>query len=481
MNITKNYIYNTLLQISNILIPFVTVPYITRVLGSEGIGIVSFSASIANYFVLFGVLGVSSYGNRAIAYVKNSLTNRSKTFWEIFFFKCFTAGISFCVYIVAIFIIKPENIAVYLSQSLLIVAAILDISWLFMGLEDFKKISVRGIVVKLIGLILIFSFVRSQEDFTLYALIISTSNLLGQLILWKCAKKYIIFTPIKIKNIFSHFLGATRLFLPSLAIQVYAVLDKTMIGIFSTNSEVGIYEVSNRLVRMALTLVTSMGTVMLPRISNLFSKDDIEGIKTYARKSFLFTTYSSLLIMSIMIGVIPEFGSFFFGTGFEKTSLLITIMSPIIIFIAWSNVAAIQLMVPMRKEKYFTISVTIGALVNFPINLLIIPRLGSTGAAIGTVIAEFTTMFFLMKFLSKIFDITEFFHDSWKSFISGTGTFLVMRIISNIPVGVEVKILLELITGLFTYITIQFLLKNDMNKLIISKAIKAIFLFKRTI
>jgi len=470
MSVTKNYIYNTILQITNILVPFITVPYISRVLGPNGVGIVSFTGSIVQYFILFGTLGLTLYGNRAIAYVRDNPVERSKVFWELFFFKLITIGLAISAYIIFIFAFNPEYTNIYLIQGLSLLGAAVDITWLFMGLEDFKKTVLRSLFVKLIGVIVIFSFVRESSDVGMYALASAGSNFVGQLVIWGYVPKYVNYVKVSLKNIFSHFRGTVKLFIPMVAVQVYVVLDKTMIGLITNETEVGIYEMSQRLVKMALSLVTSMGIVMIPKMSSIVAKKDETMFNEYAKKSFDFASYSSIFIAFMLVGITPEFVPLFFGNEFIKTITVIRAIVPIVIFIAWSNVLGMQIMVPTKHEKWLTMSVTAGALVNFPLNLLLIPSMSSIGAAISSAIAEFSVTFVQLLLIRKILSVSQLFYGVWKHFVSGLFAFAVTRAIAYLDISVISIIMLQIIVGTITYISIESILHSEMNTFVLMKA-----------
>ncbi len=227
MSVARNYVYNTILQITNILVPFITVPYLSRVLGPEGVGIVAFSGSIVQYFILFGVLGLTLYGNRSIAYVSASTEERSRVFWELFLLKAATTSLALMAFYLFLQVTNPQNLPVYLVQSILIIAAALDISWLFMGMEDFKKTVTRSLFMRLLGASLIFILVKSSQDFVLYALIGAGTTLVGQLIMWTYVPKYIEKVSFHSLRFRRHLRGTFKLFIPTVAIEVYVVLDKT--------------------------------------------------------------------------------------------------------------------------------------------------------------------------------------------------------------------------------------------------------------
>lgn len=469
MSVARNYVYNTILQITNILVPFITVPYVSRILGPEGVGIVAFSGSIVQYFILFGVLGLTLYANRSIAYFGTNIEERSRVFWELVLLKITTTSIALSSFYLFVVVARPENLPVYIAQSVLIIAAAADISWLFMGMEDFKKTVTRSLLMRLLGAGLIFILVKSREDYFLYALIGAGTALIGQLIMWTYVPKYIKKVSLHSLKFFRHLKGTMKLFIPTVAVEVYVVVDKTMVGLISTDAEVGIYEMSQRLVKMALSLVTSMGLVMIPRMSTIVARRDSDLLNSYARRSFHFATYGSVFVASMIFGVIPEFAPIFFGEAFLKTVSVTRIIAPIVVFIAWSNVLGMQLMVPMKLERKLTISVSLGAIINLPLNLLLIPQFGAIGAALSSVVAEFSvtvTQLFLMR---REVSINSFFTDFYKHIFSGIAVLISMRLIAFLPFSSIALVFLELVAGVTVYLVMQKRLKTEINTMVMAK------------
>ncbi|WP_279145840.1 oligosaccharide flippase family protein, partial [Clostridium tyrobutyricum] len=372
MSVAKNYVYNVIYQIVILIVPLITVPYVSRVLGSGGVGVNAYTNSIIQYFILFGTIGISLYGNRSIAYVRDDKSKLSRTFWGIFLLKIVTIIISYTVFIVFINFTHSQYKTIFLFQSIYIISAAVDISWLFMGLEDFQKTVTRNLIVKVIGVVCIFIFVKNRADLWKYVLILSCSELFGQLTLWFYVPRVMDKVKLSFYDIKRHLIPSINLFIPQIATQIYLVLNKTMLGYISNTNEVGYFDMSDKITRMSLAVVTAMGVVMLPRVANTFAKGDIKKVKEYLSKSFDFASYLSFPMMFGLAGISAQFTPWFFGPGFSKTGTLMCVISPIIIFIAWSNVLGVQYMMPVGKVKQFTISVTTGAVVNFILNILLI-------------------------------------------------------------------------------------------------------------
>ena len=269
-NIKLNYVYNLIYQVLILILPLITTPYLSRILGAENIGIYGFTLSISSYFILFGSLGISMYGQREIAYVQDDVVKRTKTFYEILFVRFITMFISMVLF--ALFFCVKGNFVVYYRLLLLeLVANSLDISWFFQGMEEFKKTVSRNLVVKILSVVCIFAFVKEASDLYIYFIIYVLSLLIGNLSLWLYLPKFIKNCKLSDINMKRHLLPIISMFVPQIAIQIYTVLDKTMIGVILNDMvEVGYYEQAQKIVKIILSVVTAMGIVMVPRISNLY-------------------------------------------------------------------------------------------------------------------------------------------------------------------------------------------------------------------
>lgn len=474
MGIARNYLYNTLLTLTNLLVPFITIPYISRVLDPEGIGAVSFTASVVQYFVLFATLGTDLYGTREVASVRKNNEKLSDTFWQIEYLRATATLLAYVAFSLSLLFSYPGYRLLYLINSLLIINTALDITFLFRGLEDFAKITVRGLLVRLLGTCLIFLLIHKPSDYPLYALINVITTILGSVVMWLYFRRYNLHpTKFSLEQIKLHFIGSIKLFVPMLAIEVYTVLDKTMVGILSTEAEVGYYTMSQRLVKMVLALITSLGTVVMPRMSNLVATDQHKEIEKYIRMIFDFLTYGSILAMVLILVTIKDFVPLFFGSKFLKVSDLVIYITPIILFISWSNLFGIQIMVPMKRENYLTASVIAGALVNFTMNLLLIPSYQALGAVIGTVIAEFTVTLVQMILVRKLISLKPLFAQTWKHFVAGSATFLALILLPQIGASSLARIILKGILAVSIYVAVEGLLRSSTNSLVIRKILSA--------
>ena len=385
MKVLKNYAYNLSYQLLLIILPIITTPYVTRVFSSNDLGTYSFFNSIVTYFVLLATLGVANYGTKEIS---GNRTIIRKNFWGIYTLQLGATILSLTLYILLCltFSLMQNPVAYILGLSLL--SKGLDISWLFQGLEDFRKITVRNITVKLVGVIAIFLFIKSASDLYLYVFLLTIFELLGQLSMWLPAKEFIGKPHFDLMYAKRHLKPVILLFLPQIAISLYVSLDSTMLGVLASARDVGIYDQALRLVNILLTLVTSLGSVMLPRVSNLLSSGDHKAVNKMHEMSFLIYNLVIFPIMAGMLIVNDDFVNFFLGQDFQEARYAIAIMIFRMFFIGWTNIMGIQILIPHNKNKEFMLSTTIPAIVSVGLNLLLLPKLGYIGAAIVSVLTE---------------------------------------------------------------------------------------------
>lgn len=474
-SVAKNYIYNLIYQILVLILPVITTPYLSRVLGAEGIGIYSYTISIVTYFILFGSLGIAMYAQREIAYVQDNKEKRSKIFWEIFILRTITLTISLVIFYFT-FAMTGEYCVYYRILILEIIGNILDISAFFQGMEEFKKIIKRNLIVKAISIISIFLFVKTADDLNKYLLIYVLSTLVGNLSLWFYLPKYIKRISLKRLEIKKHLKPTIVLFIPQIASQIYVVLDKTMIGILvEDKAEVGYYEQSQKIVKIILTLATSLGTVMLPRIASEFAKGKQEQIRKSILNSF---NYIFLLSIPMMIGLVvitQDLIPWFLGEGFNKSIYITYAISPIMIMIGLSSVIGTQYLLPTKKQKQYTISVITGALVNLFLNFILIPHYLSIGAAIATVVAETSVTGVQFYFIRNDFKIKEILKMSLKYFIVAILMAIILLIVNNIlfyKFSVIIRMILDVTLGAIAYFGLLILLNDQFTKKLISRALK---------
>lgn len=412
-NVKKNYIYTLAHNILNILIPFITTPYIARVLGAKNLGIYSYSYSIAYYFVIFAMLGLNNYGNRTIAAVRDDKERMSQIFWDIYYMQLGLAVLTTIAYIIYLcFFCEYKMISTLLIFY--VISAAFDITWFFFGIEYFKFTVIRNLIIKVMNLALIFVFVKSKDDLWLYTLIMALGFLASQLFLWTVIQNYVGIRKPNLRRSASHLKANLVLFIPVIAISIYNFMDKIMLGNLSNMTQVGYYDNAEKIINIPQTAVTALGIVMLPRVSNMMANNNEEGAVKYLKESIVLVACLSSACTFGIIAVSPEFIHLYLGDGFEPCITLLYFLMPCLIFKAYANVIRTQYLIPRKNDKIYVSSVCIGAVVNFVFNLLFIPYFQAIGACIGTILAETLVCLYQMRFILKEQKIGRYF---WYGFV----------------------------------------------------------------
>lgn len=459
-SMTKNYIYNLTYQILTLIFPLITAPYISRVLGATSIGIYSYTLSISAYFILLGSLGVALYGEREIAYNQKDKKQYSIKFWEIVILRAITMAISIIIFYFTFS--KNGEYAIYYKILLLeIIANCLDISWLFQGLEDFKIIIKRNLIVKIISIICMFVFIKSPNDLKIYYWIYVISLLVGNGSLWLYLPKILDKVQLKELHILRHLKPTINLFIPQIAIQIYTLLDRTMIGtIVADKSEVGYYDQSQKIIKMLLTVITSLEIVMIPRVASTYSEGDENKIKNYMKESFAMVFFLSIPMIFGTITISDAFVPIFFGKGYDEVVKLMNTICPILLIIGISNVIGKQYLLPTKRENQYTISVIIGATINFILNSFLIAKFGAMGASIATVVAEMTVTGVQLYFTRNEFEFKKIMKLSINYIIAGIIMFIVCLITGKLISNNVLSIIVQSISGTATYLICLYILKD---------------------
>ena len=384
MKIIKNYLYNLSYQILTIILPIITVPYVTRIFTSEALGNYVFYNSIVSYFSLFAMLGIGVYGTKQIA----AASDVSSTFWNIYVIQLIASILALSFYVISVFSIPQMGGVIPLIVGITLFANMIDISWLFSGKEDFKKITIRNVVIRIIGVISIFTFVKSSDDLYLYVFLIVIFDFLGQLVMWVPAKRFIKRPLFNTKIIKKNLHPIVLLFLPQVAISLYVVLDRTLLGLLGSYSDVGIYEQGQKLISILLKVVSSLGVVMLPRVANLLSERRDKEAENMVKFSFILY---NLIIFPMIFGLIAVnevFVKLFLGENFQDVKYVLYVIVFNIMFVGWTNILGYQVLVVRNKNKEFMLSTTIPAFVSVAVNIAVIPFFGYIGASITSVVVE---------------------------------------------------------------------------------------------
>ena len=446
-----NYIYNVAYQLLLILAPLITSPYISRKLGPDMIGQQSYCYSIATYFMLFIMLGVANYGNRCVAKVRENRKELSQTFWTIYGFQCLRAIVVLTTYILFVLFFEQKYSLIALVNGIYVFSGFFDISWLFFGLEQFRLTVPVNFIVKIFNIIALLLFIRQPSDIWKYSLIIGSVALISNCILWFYLKRFVDWYKPSFKEFLPHIKPEIILFVPVIAVSLYKVMDRIMLGALSTSTEVGFYTQAESIVNLPMSLITSLGTVMLPRISHLISKGDIDSTKKYIESSISFAMMLAFAMAFGLSAIAPTFAPTFFGEEYVPCSALIIGLSITIIFISWANIIRTQYLIPNAKDKSYLISIVTGAIVNLCINFSLIPRFASIGAVVGTVCAEGVVCFIQTFMVHKELPIKKYINIASPFFIMGIVMFGAVRGVSVLIQQPYLQIGMQLLVGIAVY------------------------------
>ena len=403
----------------------------------------------------------SIYGQRAIAYSQSDISKRSKTFWNVVLFRMTISLVTALIYVFFVsFFIHEKKI--YLILVMNIIAVAFDISWFFQGIEDFKRIVLRDSFFKIVGVLGIFILVKSKDDLILYVALMSGIVLFSAMSLWGVVQKYVEKPKLSELSPFSDWRTIISLFIPTIAIQVYTVLDKTMIGLITSNNyENGYYEQAVKISRLTLTIVTALGTVMIPRIGSLFAQKKSEQIQKLMYRGYRFVWMIGIPLCFGLIGISDNFVPWFFGKSYMPVSSLLKITALIILAIGINNVTGVQFLIPTGRQNLFTKTVIYGAILNFIMNSALIPFWGAKGAAIASVAAETMIAIIQFYYVRSEIEWKVVLVSGWKYLIAGLVMLSVICVESNLLKTTILDTMIIIATGVTVYVVFLVILRDS--------------------
>ncbi|MFF2877742.1 oligosaccharide flippase family protein [Gottfriedia sp. NPDC057991] len=472
--LASNYLFNVLYQFLVMALPLISTPYVARVLNPEGLGVSSYSTSVVQVFVFFSILGIQVYGNRQIASIKHKgLIELSKEFWSIYSVQFLSSMLTVISYLLIINNFVEVNKKIFYIQSIVLIGSLLDISWLFIGLEELKKIVLRNTVVKIVSLLLIFICVKQPEDLYLYILINVFGNLIGQVVMWLQVPKYIKLTSINTDKIKTHIKPIFSLFLPLLFVQIYSVYNKVLLGALVSNKDVGYYDQALKIIQLTLAIVTSLTSVMLPRISSEFAKGNLDNVNYYVNNILRFVLFLTIPMCIGLISISPKLIPWFLGPGYSEVINLLMLMSPIIIFIGCANVFAMQILIPTHQQGKYTISVAIAGTLSLITNIILVKPFGNIGTGIAILVAEGVGAFIQALFVKNYFDFRLVITYSYKYILSaslvGGISFSIGELVNTGGIFIT---LTQIFVSIIVYLSILLLLKDDLILTLFGKVTK---------
>ena len=471
--IAKNYICQSAANLVAVLVPLIMTPYLSRILGPEGIGISSYTGSVVGAFGLFAVLGAHDYGRLEIASSGDDLGKRSRVFWEIFLFKCGTSLVIIPLYF--LYVWRQQHYTVFfMLQSIFFLSILTDTGWAYQGMEEFRQLALRSIVARIGSIALILKFVRGKEDLTASLLISLLTTLLMNLTLFiplrhkLCRVKLRDLHPaVHAKNIFSFFL-------PILAAQLYLHIDKVMLGIFAFSiAESAYYEQARKVTEIITTLIVTINAVMVPRIARFYAQGETEQIKKHYQYSFHFILMLALPAAVGLSLISDHFVRWFFGEGYDKVAVLMKLSSVMLVLSCTGNFVGSQYLIPTRQQYKATAIYAISSCLNILLNTLLIPRMYSIGAMAASLLAEglsCTLQMYLLLRSPYRFSLTNGVH----RYLLGTACMgaAVLIVQHTVSLPLSMTLLAEVTVGVAVYAVCLFVMREPVFRLLWEKRMK---------
>lgn len=445
-----NVIFNIGYNILTIIVPFITAPYLGRVLGAHGVGTYTYAQTMASYFVMVGTLGISNYGNRSIAAVRDDREKRTQVFREIYGMQLITGLIATAAYVIyAVFLCKQDKLVTYIV-GFYVMTCFLTIDWFYQGMEKFRFIAIRSFIVKAFNLIGIFALVHTSDDVPMYALVMSLGYLISALLLWTRMKKEADSVRPLFSHLWEHLKPNFLLFIPAISASIYQTMDKIMIGAISSKAELAYYDYADKIISIPNLIFTSFGTVMLSRTSNLIQKADNANkhIIGYSMDiSFAISTSCAFGIAAIA----QELVRVYYGSNFLETGPILMVLGPVIVMYGWSNVLRMQYIIPNKMDYVYIQSTITASVINLILNGIFIPRYSAIGATIGTLSAQFIVAVIFSHYAHKELPLEQYIKRSIPLFIIGLLMFFVIKAIQNLHAISVIGLIVDILVGGVVY------------------------------
>lgn len=463
--ISNNLVYSLLIQISGLIAPLITSPYIARVLSPELIGDYSFTLANSNYFTLIECLGLPLYGMIEAAKVRDDKKKLSKLFWEISLIKIFLTIICVIVYVGMFVCSGNQNLRhLYIIMIFNLIAVGLDTTWILNGLEEFKVTAIRSIAVRIINIFLILLFVKSEHDIITYALIMQGSTFISYAVMFPTVLKKIGEISLKELNIWRHIKPSLIYFVPGIITTIFQSTDKSILGIFSTSYEVGVYEQACKICQLFACMISAVSNAILPRAAYLNSNTEknSESEKLF-KTSIRICSFAALPICFGASAIADSFIPVFFGAGYEKSAVLLKILCINVFFIALSNFYGQQALMARGKQKEYNISITVSAFANVAINLVLVQSLESVGVSIASAVAGLISFLMISYYGKDMLPLPAAIKMSHKYLAAAVLMFIcIFKIVFN---SNYLTVLVQIISGVLIYFAVLIVLKE---KIVIS-------------
>lgn len=471
-DVKKNFAYQMIYEVLALILPFITSPYIARVVGAEGLGTYSYSYSVAYYFVLFSLLGIKNYGNRAIAKSRDDQQKLSEAFSNIAAVHILVSVICIVAYISYVLMFAEDRVYAAI-QFLYVLSGLFDISWFYFGIEHFKLTVTRDAIIRVLNVICVFVFVHSVKDLWKYCLIAALGNLSSQLVLWIPLRKYVKIVRPRWRKMAIHLKPLLILFIPAVAVSLYKYMDKIMIGFMSSKEHLGYYENAEKVINIPMSIIDSFGTVMLPKMSNLAAGDNKNASLRYISLSMQFVMCLAIGLSFGLAGVGRIFAPIFWGSEFMLSGTLIMGLSCTIPFISFANVIRTQYLIPNALDKQYLSSVIAGAAINLITNALLITKFGSVGAMVGTIAAETVVCIWQAIVVRRKLPVTRFIRGFLPFVPTGIIMFVIVSLIGDEMGQGVVTLIVQVLAGASFYLCFSLICLVKMKNEVVINAISS--------
>ena len=474
-SLAKNAIFSFIKTFLSVAFPIITFAYASRILSVEGIGEVTFSRSIITYFSMIALLGINYYGVREVARVRDDKTKLSCLCHELFFVNLVMTCFAYVLLFISIcFIKKFQDYTLLLwVNSITILLTTLGMDWLYQGLEKFGYSAKVAVLFQIIALIYMFITVKTTSDVVNYAIVLLISSSGVSIVNFIYSRKFIFFRKMSCGySVKKHIVPMLWLFAFAVSVQLYTVLDSTMLGFIKGEYAVGIYTVAIKANKMTDVLITSLGAALIPRLAYYIEQKQIEESEKLIQNAYNFVFMFSVPCALGLFVLAPSVIELLSGTGFEDAIITMKILTPIVIIIPFNVLTNIQIFIPMKKEKEVIISSSTAAIVNLICNLALIPLFAENGAAVATVLAEGATSIICFIYLRRIIDISTIFTNYYQYWIAAI-PILGIGIITNTFIGnIFVRVSIVIALSAIAYIGILSKFKNKYCEYVISRFLK---------
>lgn len=477
----NNFVFQFMYQFVVLVIPLFVSPYLTRTLGDTQLGVYTYSYTIAYYFVIVAMLGINKYGQRLISSAQDDDFEIRKRFWSLFVLHILISSVITILYLILVLAANFENKDVFLALSLYVASALFDITWFFYGIEKFKNIVLRNLLIKILECVLIFVFVKSKNDVLIYTYIKSGSTLFSQLVMYGFIFKNVKPIKFSIGDMMVHVKPLLAFSIFVIASLLYSVFDKTLLGILCSKEDVAYYEYANKIIDIPRTFSLVLPSVIFPRACMYVKQGKKEEINMYLKICMIFVYYICFGSICGVFFIANDFAVLYYGQDFISSGEVMRWLMPVILFISICNVLESLFLIPNEKEKPLTICIVVGAIVNVGLSSLFIYLFGIYGAIIGTLIAEFVQLIMELYFCRQYLNMLKMITLSAPFAMSGMIMAAILFLMTTKLETTHLNLIIEIVVGFLTYTLLicMYFFFIDKDKLYYRTKFKKLFLRRK--